>query len=199
MADNEKETIENDVMKKDEDACEAPGKSGIRKGIILIPLCLAALVMICIVLFFLLRPGKEGGEESTELGYDANAVVVTDEDELQKLVDEMQNKDGQISLEYKNVASSADGSNFSCYIANSAKNKYDMYIGIYTDADFEDELYLSQLMRPGTGIKEFACKKELAPGSYEVILVFTLVKDDHKTIQSQTPVTYTLNVVEPNE
>lgn len=136
------------------------------------------------------------GRESKELGYDENAVVVTDEDELQKIVDEMQNRESSISLEYKNIAGSSDGSNFSCYIANSAKNRYDMYIGIYSDADYEEELYLSQLLKPGSGIKDFKCNKKLEPGSYNMILVFTLVGDDHETIKSQTPVTFTMNVAE---
>ena len=165
----------------------------------LIPMCLIAVV--CVVLLSWVVTGKEGdkntdSDSKEQLGYEENAVVVTDEDALQKLVDEMKNGDSQISLEYKNVASSGDGSDFTCYIANSAKNQYDMYIGIYTDASYEEELYLSQLMRPGTGIKEFKCNKELAPGSYDAVLVFTLVDDDHETIRSQTPVEYTMIVTE---
>ena len=131
-----------------------------------------------------------------KIGYDTNAVVVTEEDELQKLADEMNKNDGEISLEYKNVATSQDGSNFNCYIANSAKNRYDMYVGIYTDVDYSEELYLSKLMKPGSGIKNFQCKKKPEPGVHDVVMVFTFVENDHATIHSQTNVTYTLHVEE---
>lgn len=194
MAYNGKDNIVRDNKRNNRGDYRESQKSGKRMGIKLIPVYLIAVV--CVALFSWVVSGKEGGK-SIELGYEENAVVVTDEDELQKLVDEMmQNKDGEISLEYKHIASSIDGSNFTCYIANSAKNKYDMYIGIYTDATYEEELYLSQLLKPGSGIKEFKCNKKLAPGAYDAILVFTLVKDDHETIHTQTPVTFTMNVAE---
>lgn len=194
MAYNGKDNIVRDGIRNNRGDYRESRKSKKRMGIKLIPVYLIAVV--CVALFSWVVSGKEGSK-SADLGYEENAVVVTDEDELQKLVDEMiQNKDGEISLEYKNIASSIDGSNFTCYIANSAKNQYDMYVGIYTDASYEEELYLSQLMKPGSGIKEFECNKELVPGSYDTVLVFTLVDDDHETIRSQTPVEYTMVVTE---
>lgn len=163
----------------------------------IIPLFAAIIVLAAACVFLLLWKAK--GEEENDggkIGYDASAVVVTDEDELQKLVDDMYAKDGQISLEYKNIANSEDGSNFSCYIANSAKNKYDMYLGIYTDVSYKEELLLTRLMKPGSGIKNFKSNKKLGAGQHNVILVFTLVEEDHETIHTQTNVMYTLNVVE---
>lgn len=121
-------------------------------------------------------------------------MVVTDEDELRKQVEEMENRDGKISLEYKNIAVSGNGTDFDCYIANSLDNTADMYIGIYTDATYEEELYLTQLMKPGSGITSFECNKKLGPGHHDAVLVFTLVEDDHETIRTQTSVTYSLNV-----
>lgn len=165
------------------------------KWIVLLFIAIIVLVT-AVVLFFLWKSKGKEEDNGGKIGYDANAVVVTDEDELQKLVDEINRNDGKISLEYKNIATSKDGKNFSCYIANSVKNKYDMYLGIYTDADYTEELYLTQLMKPGSGIKNFQCKKKLKPGTYDVVLVFTLVEHDHVTIHTQTNVTYTLNVAE---
>lgn len=171
-------------------------RSSSRRNKWIVPLVIAVIVLAvgCAVLFVWKSKDKEfdGGK----IGYDANAVVVTDEDELQKLADEMNKNDGEISLEYKNVAASQDGSNFECYIANSAKNKYDMYVGLYTDVNYTEELYLSKLMKPGSGIKNFLCNKKLEPGAHDVVMVFTFVENDHATIHSQTNVTYTLNVTE---
>ncbi len=156
---------------------------------VLILAIIFALAAVGIAFFVWYRP-----HEDNELGYDNGAVVVTDEDELQKIIDDRKNKDGQISLEYKNVATSNDGREFSCFIANSAKNKYDMYLGIYKDASYQEELFLTQLLRPGSGIQSFTCSEALEPGTYDVVLVFTLVKEDHQTIKSQTSVAYTLTV-----
>lgn len=166
-----------------------------KQWIVLLFIIIIALGIAC-VLFFLWNSKGKGEDDGGKIGYDANAVVVTDEDELQKLVDDMYAKDGQISLEYKNIANSDDGSNFNCYIANSAKNKYDMYLGIYTDVSYKEELFLTRLMKPGSGIKNFKSKKKLEPGQHNVILVFTLVENDHETIHTQTNVMYTLNVAE---
>lgn len=135
------------------------------------------------------------GSQVDDIGYESGTVA-SDEAELQKFADHMKNEDGKVSLEYKNAASSSDGKKFNCYIANSMNNKYDMYLGIYSDSTCEEELYLSKLLKPGTGIEEFECNKKLSPGNYSVILVFTLVGEDHKTIKSQTPIAYTLNVKE---
>lgn len=163
----------------------------------LLVLLLALSMMVAAAIFFARRNKEEDSDDRT-LGYENGAVVVSDQDELQRLVDGMveMTKDGMVSLEYKNVASSSDGKNFSCYIANSVKNKYDMYLGIYSDMTLEEELFLTQLLRPGTGIEEFEAARTLEPGSYDAVLVFTQVKEDHETIQAQASVSYTLTVAE---
>lgn len=136
------------------------------------------------------------GDENVSIGYESGAVTVTDQDELQKMIDGMiqKTKDGTMSLEYKNVAVSNNGRDFSCYIANSIKNKYDMFFGIYKDATLKDELYLTELIPPGSGMKNIQLKKQLKSGTHNVVLVFTQVREDHKTIKSQISVQLTLSV-----
>lgn len=167
-----------------------------RKRWIVLPVVIIIALGTAGVLFVLWNSKGKGEDDGGKIGYDSNAVTVTDEDELQKLVDDIYAKSGQISLEYKNIANSGDGSNFNCYIANSAKNKYDMYLGIYTDVSYKEELFLTQLMKPGSGIKNFKSKKKMEPGQHNAVLVFTLVENDHETIHTQTNVMYTLNVAE---
>lgn len=144
------------------------------------------------VLFSYAASGKEGGK-TTGISYEDNAVAAADGDSLGKTSDG-KNGDGSVSLEYKGVAVSSDGTGFICYIANSVKNRYDMFVAIYTDSSYEEEIFLSQLMKPGFGIEGFESVKKLAPGSYNMVLVFTLVGDDHETIKSQVPVEYIMNV-----
>ena len=74
--------------------------------------------------------------------------------------------------------------NKTSYLANSAKNKYDMYFGIYTDTTYQDELLLTQLIKPGDGLQTFKTSRKLEPGTHEAVLALTQVKEDHKTIQS---------------
>lgn len=176
-----------------ETAPVVPEKKGGKKKIFLLLIIVLVLAVAGVAVFFWYK-NRADEDDGNKLGYETTAVVVTDPDELQKLVDEMQAQDGKISLEYKNVAKSSNGTDFECYIANSAKNTHDMYIGIYTDASYKEELYLTQLMKPGSGIKTFTCNKKMEPGRHDVVLVFTLVEDDHKTIRAQTTVTYSLNV-----
>jgi hypothetical protein len=71
-----------------------------------------------------------------------------------------------------------------------------MYLALYLDGEVEEgkELFLTQLIKPGSGIESLKTTKKLESGNYDTTLVFTQVKDDHKTIQSQVSVAYTLMV-----
>ena len=177
------------------DMTESSAERTSRKKWIL-PMIVAVVILALASVVVYLGFFKEKDDGAGALGYEDTAEVVTDEDELQKIVDGMleRTEDGKISLEYKNMATSSDGKNFICYIANSVKNKYDMYVGIYSDATCQEELLLTQLMKPGSGIKSFECEKKLEPGTYNTVLVFTLVSEDHETIKSQASVEYTLTV-----
>lgn len=163
------------------------------------PLLIILIVLICILLAgggalaFWIANGS--GEEKPVIGYESQ-MIVSDEDSLQKAVDEMKQKvkDSEIALEFKHIATSNNGTDFQCYVMNSAKNKYDMFLAMYTDSTFEEELYKTQLIPPGNGIDHFTLNKKFEKGEHEIMLVYTLVKDDHQTIQSQVPVVYTLQV-----
>lgn len=190
MEENQKEP--NSVS---EASSAVPEKKGGKKKLFLLLVIILLLAAVGVTVFLWYR-NQEDEDDDGGLGYEKSAVVVTDQDELQKMVDEMEARDGKITLEYKNVARSSDGSEFTCYVANSTINTCDMYIGIYTDASYTEELYLTQLMKPGSGITSFTCNKKMEPGTHEVVLVFTQVEDDHKTIRTQVPVTYSLVVSE---
>lgn len=166
-----------------------------KKTIVFISITIAAVLIIGAFLYwqFFLRTAS-----NNLIGYENDTVTVTDEDTLQDIVDGMvkQTKDGRMALEYKNTAVSSDGTNFSCYITNSVKNKYNMYLGIYLDSDWKDQIYLTKLIKPGDGIQKFQSFRKLSPGTYNAILVFTQVKEDQQEIKSQVSVAYTLSVAE---
>lgn len=129
------------------------------------------------------------------LDYDDSAVALNIDD-LERQYNELQDKmnEGNVSLEFQNAAFSDNGTDFTCYLANSASNTEDMYFDIYKDGTFTEQIYLSGLLAPGKVIESFHSEIKFDPGKYEVVVLFTTVSDDHKTITSQTPVVITLAV-----
>lgn len=136
---------------------------------------------------------KTGG--TPVIDYDDSAVAL-DADDLARQYIELQDKmnEGNVSLEFQNVAFSENGTDFTCYLANSASNTEDMYFNIYKDGTFTEQIYLSGLLPPGKVIESFHSEIKFDTGKYEVVCLFTTVADDHNTITSQTPVVITLEV-----
>lgn len=139
------------------------------------------IVVIMVMAFFLLfRKEPAGDDGSQRIGYAAEATVMLDQDSLQAAMDEaMRNaKDGNVALLYKNNAFSENGTDFSCYIANSASNKYDMFLTIYADAEMTDQVFLSGLVPPGSGFESITLDHALDAGDHEVVVVVTQVDTD---------------------
>ena len=93
-----------------------------------------------------------------------------------------------MSLWYQNSAYSEDGVNFTCRIGNSASNLYDMFLTIYADAYMTDQVYMSQLLRPGMGFEKIKLEHALRRGTTTVYVVVTLVdtaEDGTQTIKAQ--------------
>lgn len=125
-------------------------------------------------------------------------TVVEDPDELSRMVQEMyKNVGNMMALEYKNDAYSEDGRDFECYIANASGNEYDMFIAIYADAEYTEELFLSQLLRPGSAFERVELERALEKGDHTVYVAFTQVdeEDGEQVIHEQSKVTMTFHVV----
>lgn len=167
---------------------------------------LLSVLLLCTLLCSLAGCGnKTVQDDKTESGgipklkYATEGVTyIDDENALQKAVDEMMEKakEGTIALEYKNDAVSTNGTDFSCYIANSAKNEYDMFITIYADSTLTDQLFLSELLRPGNAFESLTLERSLEPGTHRVYVFYTQVEDDWETIHAQTAVTMDFTVKE---
>ena len=173
------------------------------------PLTLVLIIIIVLLLAVavFLAVSKLGAEKEPEaeslgnpstplIGYEEGVTVVDDQDALQKAVDDMYEKAKEegVPIEYQNGASSTDGENFSCYIANPAKADYDIFLTIFSDAELTDQLYLSTLIPPGSAKREIKLDRPLSPGTHSVYLVYTQVEDDHATIHQQVVVTMDFTV-----
>jgi len=143
---------------------------------------------------------QEAADNGFRVGYATEGVTVVDDpNALQKAVDEMYEKSQRqgMTLSYTNDAYSTDGVTFDCYLANHPDNDYDMFVAIYADEEYTDELYLSQLLRPGTAFNEIKLERALTPGDHTVHAAYTLVEeaDGQQSIHDQQLVTMVFHVI----
>lgn len=117
------------------------------------------------------------------IGYATEATVMMDQDSLQAAIDEaMQNaQDGYVGLKYRKDAYSEDGKKFTCRIINSDANIYDMFLTIYADAELTDQIFLSGLVKPGSGFEEIELDRALESGDHTVYVALTQVDTDEET------------------
>jgi hypothetical protein len=143
----------------------------------------AAVVVVAAIAAVVVVLTHQDQSNDLGIGYANEARVILDQDSLQAAMDEaMENaKDGNIALLYKDNAYSEDGSTFECYIVNSAANAYDMFLTIYADENMTDELYLSQLVPPGSGFEKITLEHPLAKGDHVVYVALTQVETDEET------------------
>lgn len=157
----------------------------------------AAICLIGVLLWQINRPKETG----TEVGMNGNkyeaSVILDDPVTLQDKVNEMIEKaaEGNIALKMQVTASSADGENFSCLLANSEANSYDSYLVLYLD-ETQEEIYRTGLIPVGGRIETFTTTRKLSPGSHSCTLVFNQVEEDGETLHSQVNVGLDLIVSE---
>ena len=154
------------------------------------------IVLLLGAVAFLLMRSSNNSDGGNKIGYSVEASVITDQDALQAAADEaIKNaKENQIALKYKNNAHSKDGKTFSCLIANSPSNLYDMFITIFADAEMTDQVYLSGLVPPGSGFEEITLDRALETGSHTMVVVLTQVDTDENGEQVlKNQVSYTVN------
>jgi hypothetical protein len=149
------------------------------QSVIIIAAAIVAAAVIIVVGITLNQPKDTG----PGIGYATEAKVMLDQESLQAAMDAAAEnaKKGNIGLMYQNDAYSVDGRNFQCYIVNSPSNEYDMFITIFADADLTDELYLSQLVPPGSGFEKLKLEHALSVGSHTVYVALTQVETDAET------------------
>lgn len=167
--------------------------------IIIILLVLAAVGGV--TAFFLTRNNGGNTEEDRNLaiGYATEAKVFLDEKSLGEAMSEAAKnaREKTIALQYQNDAYSTDGETFTCRLINSENNKYDMFLLIYADPEWTDELLRTGLVPPGSGFEELTLNRALEPGDHTVYVVYTQVETDedgHQTIRNQTAHTVEFHV-----
>lgn len=162
---------------------------------------IVGLILVIMAMAFFLIFRREPSDDANRVGYASEATVMLDQNALQAAMDEaMRNaNDKNIALLYRENAYSENGTDFSCYIVNSASNKYDMFLTIYADAAMTDQVFLSGLVPPGSGFEEITLEHALDPGDHTVTVVVTQVADDEngeQVIKNQVAHTMEFHVTE---
>ncbi len=166
---------------------------------------IAGLVVIiaALVFFLLFRQDTATIEDgdTPRIGYATDAAVMLDQESLQAAMDEATKNAAEknVALWYRNNAYSDDGVTFKCFVGNSSGNLYDAFLTIYADAEMTDQVFLSGLVRPGSGFEEITLDHALDPGTNTVYVAVTLVdteEDGTQTIKSQVVHTMDFNVSE---
>lgn len=163
-------------------ATSAESQKKSNRIIIIIGAVIIAL-LIGVIVYLLTRPADMSiGEGDVPLGYAVDAKVMLDEDALRAAMEEAQRnaREGRIALRYQNNAYSDDGKTFTCLIANSSANAFDMFIALYADEELTDQLFLSGLVPPGSGFDEITLDHALPSGNNTVYAVLTQVTTDEE-------------------
>ena len=156
---------------KTEEAPQKPDKKSSKKKAIVLLLLLLA-IGIGVGVYFFTRDKDDG-----RIPY-AEGVVLFGNEEIEP-VDR-----GWIKLTYNYEAKSSDGVNFSCLLANDPANRYDLYFDIYADDAFQDQVFLSGLLRPGYALTEVVLNHALPAGTTSCYVVFNQVTTDGDGNQS---------------
>ena len=177
---------------------QEPKQQSKRSPLVLVLMVIIVLLAAAAVVLALGKLGSQepassssDGDGTPTLGYQ-EGVMVLDEADVQSEASPA--PAGTVRVKYKKEAISTDGETFTCLIANPDDSEYDIYITIYGDEEFTDELYLSQLIPPGSALNEITVSHKLEKGTHRVYLAYTQVEDDHATIHGQVFVTMDLIV-----
>lgn len=154
--------------------------SSSNKLVIVLVLLILVIIAAAAAIIFTMNGKKDDG---LKVGYATEAKVLLDEDSLQAAVDEAWKnaEEGNVALQYQNDAFSSDGKTFSCYIANAPENLYDMFLTIYADEGMTDQIFLSELVPPGSGFEEITLEHALDTGDHTVYVAVTQVDSDKET------------------
>lgn len=170
----------------------------------LIAVIVGLVLIIMAMAFFLLfrqEPTTIDDGDTPRVGYATDAKVMLDQNSLQAAMDEAmeKTKDGYVALLYENDAFSKNGTDFDCYIVNSAANKHDMFLTIYADDALTDQVYLSGLVPPGSGFEQITLDRALEPGNHTLNVVVTQVDNNEngaQVIKNQVAHTMDFHVTE---
>lgn len=141
------------------------------------------------------------------LSWASEGVTVTENpEELARRVGELYAAaaDEGVGVEYKNEAFSLDGQNFDCYIGNPGSSHFPLFITIYADTTYQEELFVSGLIAPGQAFSRVTLSRPMEEPVSVLPVCYTQVYEPHTgpndtddfTIRAQAVLTINFNIVD---
>ena len=142
------------------------------KAKVVIPILIAALIVAVGAGVGTYLAKRDTDRYNGVIPYAEDAVVLDEGDEIEPA------DQGWIDLKYNYQAFSRDGTHFSCLLANSASNEYNMFFDLFADVEATDRLFLSGLLPLGTALQSVTLNRALPVGSNTVYVAFNQVDTD---------------------
>jgi hypothetical protein len=162
--------------------------------IIIIILLLIIVIGLAVVIAFLLgRKGNDTPQNDAASSVNSRRVtqsttLIEDEESAQSIVDQMREEveEGMFECKMSMKWNFDDGKSESrdAYVANSDNNKFPFYFDVRLYDGSDELLYESPIITVGNRIDKIKLDKELPAGTYEAVVMYTLIRD----VETQEPV-----------
>lgn len=168
---------------------EPVGKS--RRGIIILAFAvLITALAVCIVLLLSRKEDSNdtpvetrpmsAAEKALERGF-------VDENSVSDIMEEMDDKVAEGMFECKMTTTwtfeDSDSVSPNAYVANVENNLHTLYFDVY-DNSTKELLYSSPMLPIGTEISDIKLEKELSPGDYDAVVMYTLVDENYEEVST---------------
>lgn len=160
--------------------------------IIIILLLIIVIGLAAVIAFLLGRKGSDTNQDGAastdpQRRIEQSTRLIVDQESAQSVVDEMRKEveegmfDCRMSMEWNfddGMSESEDA-----YVANAETNKFPIYFDVRLK-DTEELLYSSPVLPVGAEISNIKLDKELPAGSYQAVVMYTLIRD----VETQEPI-----------
>lgn len=166
------------------------GNAGKTNVTLIVLIVVLVVVLAAVVTFFYLITHQKN-IDVTESADGRATVVSSDNAQAVKAAMEKPVEDGSYQVTM-NLAWVFDGKSSNAYVENSKDNTRTVYFDVFR-ADTKELVFSSPYIPVGEKMKGFVLDKALPQGSYNGLVTYHLVDDDHKEI-STLSVTITMQV-----
>jgi hypothetical protein len=159
-----------------------------KKHVIIISVSVVFAAMVVTIICLLTRPNAVASGSN-----DDRATVVTqgNADEVKAAMDEPV-EDGYYNV-VMNTEWTFDGETSDAYVENSQSNTRTVYFDVFR-SDTKELVYSSPYIPVGEKIQGFVLDADLAPGSYDGLVTYHLVDDNHEEVSNlSVSVTFQVN------
>lgn len=181
---------------------EAETERNNKKRIIIILAAIFAVVVIAlmgIIIYLLNRENVVARNDDARRKVAGSVRTVIDENSTNNVMDQMREEvaegmfECQMSMTWTFTDSKSESKD--AYVANSFNNTHPIYFDVYMK-DTEELLYSSPVLPVGTDLTNFKLEKELEAGSYQAIVMYSLLEDvDSQEEISRAGFVVTINVL----